>query len=458
MTKELRQVANNAVVLNNEKKALKGFSKLSKIEKLNLIAEEYFSDPASAKIQLKKFWLNDEATQRTIDEFSENTLTNFSFPFGVVPNVKINGQIFCVPMVIEESSVVAASAKAANFWLSRGGFKATVLGVKKVGQVHFIWHGDNSKLQSFFESKIPELLESVTALTSNMNKRGGGILNLSLVDRTKDEPGYYQIKGEFDTRDAMGANFINSILEILGRTFKEMVASENSFNETERDLQVIMAILSNYTPECIVRASVECKISDLNDPSLEMSAEEFAEKFARAIRISKIDVTRATTHNKGIFNGIDAVVLATGNDFRAVEACGHTYASRDGTYRGLSNVDISDGLFRFSLDLPLAVGSVGGLTSLHPMSKLSLEMLGSPGAQDLMKIIATIGLAQNFAAVRSLVTSGIQKGHMKMHLMNILNHLEANDTERTQAKAYFENEVISFKAVRDFLAGLRNYV
>ena len=153
MTKELRQVANNAVLLNNEKKALKGFSKLSKIEKINLIAEEYFSDPASAKIQFKKFWLNDEATQRTIDEFSENTLTNFSFPFGVVPNVKINGQIFCVPMVIEESSVVAASAKAANFWLSRGGFKATVLGVKKVGQVHFIWHGDNSKLQSFFESK-----------------------------------------------------------------------------------------------------------------------------------------------------------------------------------------------------------------------------------------------------------------------------------------------------------------
>jgi hydroxymethylglutaryl-CoA reductase len=185
---------------------------------------------------------------------------------------------------------------------------------------------------------------------------------------------------------------------------------------------------------------------------------EFAQKFARAIRISKIDVTRATTHNKGIFNGIDAVVLATGNDFRAVEACGHAYAARDGQYRGLSDVEIVDGKFRFSLEIPLAIGSVGGLTSLHPMARLSLDMLGRPGAAELMKIVASIGLAQNFAAVRSLVTSGIQKGHMKMHLMNILNHLEASEAEREKAKVYFENEVISFKSVREFIAGLRNYV
>ncbi len=449
---------NEAQKVSNEPRALKGFSKLSKIEKINLIAQEYFSDPEKAKSELKKFWLSDEKTQKTIDEFSENTLTNFSFPFGVVPNVLINGRIYCVPMVIEESSVVAASAKSANFWLTRGGFKAEVLGVKKIGQVHFIWNGEPSKIKAFFDLKKSELLEAVTPLTANMIKRGGGILDLTLVDRTKDEPGYYQIKGEFDTKDAMGANFINSILETLGRTFKELVRVEESFSDTERDLQVIMAILSNYTPECIVRSSVECKISELYDPSMEMSASEFAEKFARAIRISKIDVTRATTHNKGIFNGIDAVVLATGNDFRAVEACGHTYAARDGVYRGLSNVDISEGMFRFSLDIPMAVGAVGGLTSLHPISKLSLEMLGSPGALDLMKVIASIGLAQNFAAVRSLVTSGIQKGHMKMHLMNILNHLEATESEREKAKNHFAEEVISFKSVRDYLSSLRNYV
>lgn len=178
---------------------------------------------------------------------------------------------------------------------------------------------------------------------------------------------------------------------------------------------------------------------------------------ASAIRISKIDVTRATTHNKGIFNGIDAVVVATGNDYRAVEACGHAFASRDGKYRGLSNVSINDGIFRFSLELPIAVGTIGGLTSLHPLAKLSLDMLGRPNADELMKIIAVIGLAQNFAAVRSLVTSGIQKGHMKMHLMNILNHLEANESERNLAKTHFENEIISYKAVREFVSTLRNY-
>ncbi len=439
-------------------KPVKGFSKLSKLEKIDFIVDNYFEHSDLARSQFKKFWHADENMQRTIDEFSENTLTNFSFPLGVVPNVMINGKIFCVPMVIEESSVVAASAKAANFWLTRGGFKAEVLGVKKIGQVHFIWNGDANKLQKLFEASKTDLLNSVAPLTTNMEKRGGGILDLRLIDRTADEPGYFQLLGEFDTCDAMGANFINSILEMLGRSWKETILEAEGFSDSEREVQIVMAILSNYTPECIVRSTVECDIADLNDPTLEMDAAEFAEKFARAIRISKIDTTRATTHNKGIMNGIDAVVLATGNDFRAIEACGHTYAARDGKYRGLSNVEIKNGKFIFSLEIPLAVGTVGGLTSLHPMAKLSLDMLGRPSAPELMKIIASIGLAQNFAAVRSLVTSGIQKGHMKMHLMNILNHLEASEAEREKAKAYFANEVISFKSVREFIASLRNYV
>jgi hydroxymethylglutaryl-CoA reductase len=437
---------------------IKGFSKLSKFEKIDFLVENYFSNTETARVMLKKFWHSDENIQKTIDEFSENTLTNFILPLGVVPNVMINGNLYCVPMVIEESSVVAASAKAANFWLTRGGFKAEIIGMKKVGQVHFIWNGVTGKLQDLFIAKKAELLESVAAITANMEKRGGGILDLRLVDRTNDEPGYYQLLGEFDTRDAMGANFINSILETLGHKWKEMVMNAEAFSDAEKDLQVIMAILSNYTPECRVRASVECRVQDLDEAGLGMSAEEFATKFTRAVRISRIDVTRATTHNKGIFNGIDAVVLATGNDFRAVEACGHAYAARDGQYRGLSEASVANGIFKFSLEIPLAIGSVGGLTSLHPMAKLSLDMLGRPGASELMQIVATIGLAQNFGAVRSLVTSGIQKGHMKMHLMNILNHLEANSAEVERAKVYFENEVISFKSVREYIASLRNYV
>jgi hydroxymethylglutaryl-CoA reductase len=441
------------------KQPLNGFSKLSKFEKIDLIVENYFSDSDLARNQFKNFWHEDENVQRTLDEFSENTLTNFPFPMGVVPNLKLNNELLCVPMVIEESSVVAASARSANFWLVRGGFHAEVISSTKSGQVHFIWKGsDANKLETFFQSIKTDLLNEAKPLTSNMEKRGGGIVSLNLIDRTVDEPGYYQLSAAFETCDAMGANFINSILELIGRTFKEKVQSAPDFSETERDVQIVMAILSNYTPESRVRAWVECPVAELNDPSLGMSAEEFAEKFARAIRISKIDVTRAATHNKGIMNGIDAVVVATGNDYRAVEACAHAYAARDGQYRGLSDVTVENGIFKFMLEIPMAIGTVGGLTSLHPLSRLSLDMLGRPNAHELMKIVASIGLAQNFAAVRSLVTSGIQKGHMKMHLMNILNHLEANDAERNTAKAHFENEVISFKSVREYISQLRNYV
>jgi len=445
--------------MKNERQPMNGFSKLSKFEKIDLVVKNYFSDSDLVKNQIKNFWHDDENVQRTLDEFSENTLTNFPFPMGVVPNLKLNDELLCVPMVIEESSVVAASARSANFWLSRGGFHAEVLSTVKSGQVHFIWKGESSeKLQTYFQSIKEELLNETKPLTSNMEKRGGGILALTLIDRTKDEPGYYQLSAEFETCDAMGANFINSILELLGRTFKEKVEAAKELTESERDVQIVMAILSNYTPKSRVRAWVQCKIEDLNDPSFGMSAEEFAEKFARAIRISKIDVTRATTHNKGIMNGIDAVVVATGNDYRAVEACAHAYAARDGQYRGLSDVTVENGLFTFALEIPMAIGTVGGLTSLHPLARLSLDMLGRPNAQDLMKVVAAVGLAQNFAAVRSLVTSGIQKGHMKMHLMNILNHLEANEAERESAKVHFENEIISFKSVREYISHLRHYV
>ena len=181
-------------------------------------------------------------------------------------------------------------------------------------------------------------------------------------------------------------------------------------------------------------------------------------KFALAVRIARLDPFRATTHNKGIFNGIDAVVLATANDFRAIEAGGHTFASRDGQYRSLSQCEVKNGIFHFWLDVPLAVGTVGGLTSLHPMARRSLELLGNPSAPDLMKIIATVGLAQNFAAVRSLITTGIQKGHMKMHLTNMLAHFGATEVEMHDAALFFEEKTVSFSAVRHFLEEKRGVV
>jgi hydroxymethylglutaryl-CoA reductase len=212
-----------------------------------------------------------------------------------------------------------------------------------------------------------------------------------------------------------------------------------------------MAILSNYTPQCIVRAWVECDIAEF----YHQDAALYAEKFRKAVQIARIDPYRAVTHNKGIFNGIDAVVLATANDFRAIEACGHAFAAHGGQYRGLSQCIIEQNRFRFWLDIPLAVGTVGGLTSLHPLAKLSLDILGNPSAKELMMIIATVGLAQNFAALRSLVTTGIQKGHMKMHLSNMLNYFNCTEWEANQAKAHFEDKTVSFSGLRDFVEGIR---
>jgi hydroxymethylglutaryl-CoA reductase len=427
---------------------IKGFSKLSKAEKMDWVANQFFQDTNDVIKEWTSFWHPDMELQKVLDGFSENTVSNFPIPFGIAPNFIINGNAYAIPMVIEESSVVAAAAYAAKLWMQRGGFHAEVVDTEKIGHVHFVWRGERSVLFDQFETLKSKLFEETKDLTSRMEKRGGGIKDVELLDLTQEEPNYYQLKATFETCDSMGANFINSVLEEFAATLK------NHFIAHEDDLQIIMSILSNYTPNCLVRAWVECPIADL-DGIGGMSGTDFAQKFHRAIRIAEIDTYRATTHNKGIYNGIDAVVLATGNDFRAIEACGHTYAARDGQYRSLSHCSIEDGQFRFELEVPMAVGTVGGLTKLHPLARRSLELLGNPSARELMQIIAVVGLAQNFAAVRSLVTTGIQQGHMKMHLQNILHHLDAKNGEMEATMVHFENETVSFNAVRDFLAAYR---
>ena len=359
-------------------------------------------------------------------------------------------------MVIEESSVVAAASNAAKFWLGRGGFRAKVVSTRKVGQVHFTYHGDIEKLTRFFALQKAAFFESVKHITAKMEERGGGVLDIELLDFSHLEKDYFQLRAYFETVDSMGANFINSCLEEFGNTLQQLITDSKEFTDQEKDIEVVMCILSNYTPECVVTAEVSCKVSDLGTfDNGNMSAEEFAYKFERAVNIACIDPYRATTHNKGIMNGIDAVVLATGNDFRAVEACVHTYACRDGVYRSLSRCSVENGNFRFWLTVPLAIGTVGGLTSLHPLAKRSLELLGNPNAQQLMEIIACVGLAQNFAALRSLTTVGIQAGHMKMHLTNILASMQATAEESEKAKQFFENKVVSVSGVREYLDSLR---
>lgn len=435
-------------------KPIEGFSKLTKAEKLDWITANYTEDPEVAKKVLKRYWNPDKALQQLHDEFIENTLTNYYLPFGVAPNFLINDRLYAIPMAIEESSVVAAASKAAKFWLKRGGFKTSVLGTEKIGQVHFIYSGNPEKLKEFFEEIKPKLRSDATSITKNMDKRGGGITDIELRDKTNTLKNYYQLHCTFETLDAMGANFINSCLEQFATTLKERAQNFPAFTEKEKNIEVVMAILSNYVPNCLVRAEVSCPVDQLNMEG-KISSKDFAQKMVRAVEIAKVEPHRAVTHNKGIMNGIDAVVLATGNDFRAVEAGIHAYAAKDGQYSSLTHAEIKDGTFRFWIEVPLALGTVGGLTSLHPLVKLALEILGKPSAEELMQIVAVAGLAQNFAALRSLVTTGIQEGHMKMHLMNILNQLGATEAEKTTLTEYFKKNAATHSAVAQAFEKLR---
>lgn len=433
---------------------INGFSKMSKEEKLKLVAS-FFDYPEKVLRELKSYWHSDPKKQTLFDEFSENTLSNFYFPFGIAPNFLINGKNYMVPMVIEESSVIAAASSSAKFWAERGGFYAEVISTEKIGQVHFIWKGDPQKLEYAMPDLKKELINGTKPITANMESRGGGILAIRLIKMNDQMENYYQLKVSFDTVDSMGANFINSVLEEFARLLKDFLLKDKRFIDEEKECEIIMAILSNYTPNCLAKVYVECDIKDLKMGDKDMTSEKFAWKFQKAVEIARIDEYRAATHNKGIFNGIDAIALATGNDFRAIEAGAHTYAARTGKYQSLTELSLENDRFHYELNVPLALGTVGGLTSLHPMAKFSLEMLGMPTARELMMIAASAGLANNFSAVKSLVTKGIQVGHMKMHLFNILNFYSATQEEKLKAIEYFENQKVSYKSVTDFINNLR---
>lgn len=433
------------------KDPIKGFSKLSKAAKLEWLVNNNFEDADAARTVITTYWHDDEALQKRHDEFIENTMSNYYMPYGVAPNFKINGKLYTIPMAIEESSVVAAAAKSAAFWMARGGFKTEVLGTEKIGHVHFMYAGDASALKEDFSSLEQELRRATAELTANMEARGGGITSIKFIDATDRLEEYYQLEVTFETCDSMGANFINSNLEEMAKCLENFVANHDGLDVNS--LEVVMRILSNYTPRCIVRASVSCPVEELASEGV--SAAEFARKFERAIAIANAEPYRATTHNKGIMNGIDGVIIATGNDFRAVEAACHTHASRSGSYKSLTGCNVKDGVFTFWIEIPLSLGVVGGLTKLHPLVVKSLEMLGNPDAKELMGIVAVSGLAQNFAALRALVTTGIQKGHMKMHLMNILTQLEATPEEKIHIANYFKDKVPHHREVVNYFCELR---
>ena len=425
-----------------------GFSKLSRVEKIDWLSKNILDDSHQVKLILDKYLNSNKDIQAIHDSFSENSISNFYLPYSVSPNFLINDKIYTVPLVTEESSVVAALSNAAKFWFDKGGFKTEVKSFTKKGQIHFSFDGDKNILEEFIKINEKEILKSTDIIAKNMKKRGGGISSIQLIDKTDELKNYFQLSVDFNTSDSMGANFINSCLESMSKKIEEL--SDEYFKKNNYCINIIMSILSNYTPDCIVESYAECDINDLVDIA-NIEPKEFAEKMKYAFDIAKIDISRAVTHNKGIMNGIDAILIATGNDFRAVEAGIHAYASSNSKYQSLSECSISGNRFRLSLKIPLSVGTVGGITDLHPLVKLSLQILDNPSSKDLMCIIASVGLAQNFAAVKSLITSGIQEGHMKMHLINLLIKNNASEEQIRKAKTYFLNKEINSSSVNQFL-------
>ena len=429
-------------------KKIIGFSKLSRAEKIDWLNKNILDDSHQVKLILDKYLNSDKDIQAIHDSFSENSISNFYLPYSVSPNFLINDKIYTIPLVTEESSVVAALSNAAKFWFDKGGFKTEVKSFTKKGQIHFSFDGDKNILEEFIKINKKEILKSTDIIAKNMKKRGGGISSIQLINKTGELKNYFQLSVDFNTSDSMGANFINSCLESMSKKIKEL--SDEYFKKNNYSINIIMSILSNYTPDCIVESYAECDINDLVDIA-NKEPKEFAEKMKYAFDIAKVDISRAVTHNKGIMNGIDAILIATGNDFRAVEAGIHAYASSNSKYQSLSECSISGNKFRLSLKIPLSVGTVGGITDLHPLVKLSLQILDNPSSKDLMCIIASVGLAQNFAAVKSLITSGIQEGHMKMHLINLLIKNNASEEQIRKAKTYFLNKEINSSSVNQFL-------
>ena len=431
-------------------KKIIGFSKLSKKEKVKWICSNYLDD-SKEDIEILDKYLNTNVNIQSIhDTFSENTLTNFYLPFSIAPNFLINNNDYCIPMVIEESSVVAAASNSAKFWYDRGGFIAKTVSTEKIGQIHFLFKGDFQKINSFVNENKAKLIDSTSSISLKMKERGGGINSISLIDKSSEYNNYFQLSISFNTIDSMGANYINSCLEIITKKMIEEIESSNDLSEQEKDINIIMSILSNSTPNCIVEARAECKIDEIGNIN-GLSCNEFAEKYFHAVEISKIDTGRAVTNNKGIMNGIDSVLIATGNDFRAVEASVHSYACKGDKYKGLSECSIDNDIFSIKLKLPIAIGTVGGIIDLHPLVKLSNKILGKPNSSSLMEIVAVAGLAQNFGAIKSLITTGIQKGHMKMHLINLLKKYNASEDQINNGIDFFKEKEINNKAVQDFL-------
>ena len=390
-----------------------GFSKKSYHERLELLKAQALLSPEK-QTSLEQ----DEHISVTVaDQLSENVVGTFSLPYSLVPEVLVNGQEYTVPYVTEEPSVVAAASYASKIIKRAGGFTSQVHERQMIGQVALYQVDDPNLAQEKIASKKAELLELANQAYPSIVKRGGGARDLH-VEQIKGETDFLVIYLHVDTQEAMGANMLNTMLEALKPVLEELSQGQS-----------LMGILSNYATDSLVMAS--CRIAFRYLSRQKDQGREIAEKIALASQFSQVDPYRAATHNKGIFNGIDAILIATGNDWRAIEAGAHAFASRDGRYQGLSRwtLDLEREELIGEMTLPMPVATKGGSIGLNPRVALSHELLGNPSAKELAQIIVSIGLAQNFAALKALVSTGIQQGHMKLQAKSLALLAGASESE-----------------------------
>ena len=395
------------------KRSWNGFSKKSYHERLELLKAQALLSPEK-QTSLEQ---DEQVSLAVADQLSENVVGTFSLPYSIIPELLVNGQNYTVPYVTEEPSVVAAASYASKIIKRAGGFTAQVHERQMIGQVALYQVAEPEQAQEKIASKKAELLELANQAYPSIVKRGGGARDLH-VEQIKSETDFLVVYLHVDTQEAMGANMLNTMLEALKPVLEELSQGQS-----------LMGILSNYATDSLVTAS--CRIAFRYLSPQRDQGREIAEKIALASQFAQVDPYRAATHNKGIFNGIDAILIATGNDWRAIEAGAHAFASRDGRYQGLSQwtLDMEREELVGEMTLPMPVATKGGSIGLNPRVALSHELLGNPSAKELAQIIVSIGLAQNFAALKALVSTGIQQGHMKLQAKSLALLAGASESE-----------------------------
>ncbi len=376
---------------------ISGFYKLSIDERLQKVKE--FAGLTDEELEVIKYG---KLPLEVADHMIENVIGLWPLPFAVATNFLINGKDYLVPMAIEEPSVVAAASNAAKMAREAGGFKAEATESIMISQIQVVKVPDLEEAKKTIMAEKEKLLELANEMDPLLVKLGGGARDLEVRTIDTDVGSMLAVHLYVDTLDAMGANTVNTMAEGLAPTIERLTGGK-----------VYLRILSNLADRRLARAKAKFAKSAIG-------GEEVVEGIMWAYRFAKYDPYRAATHNKGIMNGIIAVARATGQDTRAIEAGAHSYAARSGKYTSLTEywVDENGDLWG-SIELPLAVGTVGGVVRVHPIAKLALKILGVQKARELAQIMAAVGLAQNFAALRALATEGIQAGHMKLHARNI---------------------------------------